>query len=57
VSKGHVQAVFLVETEEEVVFANLVARGRGMGARPETELRTEARAKWLPHSRFACCFS
>lgn len=47
VSKGHVQAVFLVETGEEVVFANLVARGRGMGARPETELRTEARAKWL----------
>jgi 2-phosphoglycerate kinase len=47
VRKGHVQAVFLVETEEEVVFANIVARGRGLGARPETQLRTEARAKWL----------
>ena len=47
VSDGHVQAVFLVETEEEVVFANIVARGRGMGGRREAELRTEARAKWL----------
>jgi len=46
VSDGHVQAVFLVETEE-VVFANIVARGRGMGGRREAELRTEARAKWL----------
>ena len=47
VSDGHVQAVFLVEAEEEVVFANIVARGRGMGGRREAELRTEARAKWL----------
>jgi 2-phosphoglycerate kinase len=47
VSKGHVQAVFLVESEEEVVFANIVVRGRGLGTRPERELRTEARAKWL----------
>jgi 2-phosphoglycerate kinase len=47
VSDGHVQAVFLVETEEEVVFANIVARGRGMGGRREAEQRTEARAKWL----------
>ena len=47
VSDGHVQAVFLVETEEEIVFANIVARGRGMGGRREAELRTEARAKWL----------
>jgi 2-phosphoglycerate kinase len=47
VSDGHVQAVFLVETEEEVVFANIVARDRGMGGRREAELRTEARAKWL----------
>jgi len=47
VSKGHVQAVFLVETEEEVVLTNIAARGRGVGGRPETQLRTEARAKWL----------
>jgi hypothetical protein len=42
-----VQAVFLVETDEVVVFANIVARGRGMGGRREAELRIEARAKWL----------
>jgi hypothetical protein len=47
VSKGHVQAVFLVEPEEEIVLTNIVARGRGLGGRSETELRTEARAKWL----------
>jgi 2-phosphoglycerate kinase len=44
---GQVQAVFLVEPEEDVVFAKLVARDRGMGGQPEAELRTEARAKWL----------
>ena len=44
---GQVQAVFLVEPEEDVVFANLVARGRGMGGQSEAEIRTEARAKWL----------
>ena len=47
VSNGHVQAVFLVETEEEVLLANIVVRDRGMGGRREAELRTEARAKWL----------
>lgn len=47
VSKGQVQAVFLIETEEEAMLTNVLARGRGVGARPETELRTEARAKWL----------
>jgi 2-phosphoglycerate kinase len=47
VSQGHVRAVFLVETQENVLLANIVARGRGMGGRPETELQTEARAKWF----------
>ena len=47
VSNGYVQAVFLVETEEEVLLANIVGRDRGMGGRREAELRTEARAKWL----------
>lgn len=47
VSEGHVQAVFLVETEEQGVLTNILARGRGLGGRPERELRTEARAKWL----------
>jgi 2-phosphoglycerate kinase len=44
---GHVQAVFLVEPEEESIFANIVGRGRGMQHQSETALRTEAHAKWL----------
>ena len=44
---GNVRAVFLVEPEEEVIFANMLARKRGIAARTEAELRTEARAKWL----------
>jgi hypothetical protein len=44
---GPVQSVFLVEPEEDVMVANLVARGRGMGGQSEAELRTGARAKWL----------
>ncbi len=44
---GQVKAVFLVEQDEEMLFANLVARGRGIAERPIAELRTEARAKWL----------
>jgi len=44
---GQVRAVFLIETEEEVLFANTLARRRGMADRTENELRTEARAKWL----------
>ncbi len=47
VSKGRVQVVFLIETEEEAMLTNVLARGRGVGTRPETELWTEARAKWL----------
>lgn len=46
-STGHVQAVFLVETEEQVVLTNILGRGRRLSGRPERELRTEARAKWL----------
>ncbi len=44
---GHVQAVFLVEPEEESIFANIVGRGRGTQHQSEAALRTEARAKWL----------
>lgn len=44
---GHVQAVFLVEPEEDVLLANMLARGRGVSAQSEVELRTEVRAKWL----------
>ncbi len=42
-----VKAVFLVEPDEEMLFANMVARGRGIAERAESQLRTEARAKWL----------
>jgi len=42
-----VKAVFLVEPNEEMLFANMVARGRGIAERAESQLRTEARAKWL----------
>jgi 2-phosphoglycerate kinase len=44
---GHVRAAFLVEPEEEMLFANMRARRRGIAERTENELRTEARAKWL----------
>ena len=47
VSQGQVHALFLVETQEEVLFTNIVARGREMNGRQEMEMRTEARAKWL----------
>lgn len=46
-ANGNVRAVFLVEPEEDAIFANMVARNRGIEARTETELRTEAHAKWL----------
>ncbi len=44
---GHVQAVFLIEPEEGAIFANMMARNRGIAERTEAELRTEAHAKWL----------
>ncbi len=44
---SQVKTVFLVEPDEEILFANIVARGRGITGRPMSELRTEARAKWL----------
>ena len=44
---GHARAVFLVEPEEESIFANIVGRGRGTQHQSEAALRTEARAKWL----------
>jgi len=47
VASGQVALVFLVEPDEAVLLGNMVARGRGMAARPEAERRTEARAKWL----------
>ena len=44
---GLVQGVFLVEPEEDMLLANIVARGRGTAGQSEAELRTEAHAKWL----------
>jgi len=44
---GQLKAVFLVEQDEEILFTNMIARGRGITERPASELRTEARAKWL----------
>ncbi len=44
---GQVRAVFLKESEEEIIYANMLARGRGAERLLEAELRTEARAKWL----------
>src|SRR5438128_2210619 len=44
---GKVNAVFLIEPEKDVLFANMVARSRGTTGRSEAELRTEVRAKWL----------
>ncbi len=46
-SNGQVQAVFLIEPEEDVLLANILARRRGTIRQTEAELRTEARAKWL----------
>lgn len=45
--QGHVRAVFLVEPEEGVLYANMMARDRGIVGRAEAGLRNEARAKWL----------
>jgi 2-phosphoglycerate kinase len=45
--RGHVRAIFLLEAEEQVLLANIIARQRGVTHRTEAALRTEARAKWL----------
>ena len=42
-----IRAVFLIEPEEENIFANIQERGRGTAERTEEELRNEARAKWF----------
>lgn len=44
---GRVRTVFLVEPEEERIFANIIERQRGTQNQSEAELRTEARTKWL----------
>ncbi len=47
VAVGQVALVFLVEPDEDILLGNMLARGRGMEARPAAEHRTEAHAKWL----------
>lgn len=47
VQSGDVRGVFLIESEEEVLYANILARRRGVEAISDAELHTEARAKWL----------
>ncbi|CAA9561790.1 MAG: hypothetical protein AVDCRST_MAG19-1864 [uncultured Thermomicrobiales bacterium] len=42
-----VRAAFLVEPDEAVLYANMVARERGIADRSAASLRTEARANWL----------
>ncbi len=46
-ASGQVKGVFLVEQDEELLFANMAARSRGIAERPVSELHTEAHAKWL----------
>jgi 2-phosphoglycerate kinase len=47
VAVGQVRGVFLVEPDESALFANMLARGRGLDGRDDAGLRVEARAKWL----------
>lgn len=47
VAAGQVRAVFVVEPDEQEIFTNMQARGRGLEGRAEDELRTQARANWL----------
>jgi len=46
-TSGQARMVFLVEPDEQVLYTNMVARGRGIAERADVELHTEARAKWL----------
>jgi 2-phosphoglycerate kinase len=44
---NQVRAVFVVEPDEDIILANMLARKRGMSRRPPEELDTNARANWL----------
>ncbi len=44
---GQLQAVFVIEPEEEILLANMQARGRNIEGQSDAEQRTEAHAKWL----------
>ncbi len=47
ITGGHVRMVCVVEPDETVIFANMLARSRGIAGVPEADLRAEARSKWL----------
>jgi 2-phosphoglycerate kinase len=42
-----VRAVVVTPPDEEAILANMLARGRGIPGRSESELQTNARANWL----------
>jgi 2-phosphoglycerate kinase len=44
---GRVRAVFVVEPEEDAVYATITARGHDTAGRTEEELRTRSRGYWL----------
>ncbi len=44
---GEVRAAFIVESDENAIYVNIVVRGRGMVGWSEEEVRADARAKWL----------
>ncbi len=46
-NNGQVQAVFLIEPDEEILLANMAARGRGIDQFTREEQCTEARSKRL----------
>jgi hypothetical protein len=41
-----VQALFVDEPDEEIIFANMLARGRGFEGMPPEEQRANAHAAW-----------
>ncbi len=46
-SAGRVRGAFLIESDEETLFDNMLKRDRGIVDMTDAELRTEAHAKWL----------
>lgn len=44
---GMLHAVFVIESDEEVLLSNMLARGRGIGSMSTFDVRTEASAKGL----------
>jgi len=47
ISVGRVRGAFLIESDEKKLFDALLKRGRGINEMSDTELHTQAHAKWL----------